>query len=80
VTGPCPDGEFGIVLFGAATENEALGNVRADPAAGHGLKKAELHNVRLSLPATEQWGSGKASGTHEWRRCPTARYEARIGG
>ena len=52
LAGPCLDGEFGVVLFRAATENEALEFMQSDPAVRHGLMTAELHPFRVSLLAT----------------------------
>jgi uncharacterized protein YciI len=53
LAGPCEDGEFGIVVFRAASENEALKFMQNDPAVRHGLMTAELHPFRVSLPATD---------------------------
>jgi len=53
LAGPCEDGEFGIVVFRAATEKEALEFMQSDPAVRHGLMTAELHALRVSLPATD---------------------------
>jgi uncharacterized protein YciI len=49
LAGPCLDGEFGVVLFRAATDDEALEFMRGDPAVRHGLMTAELHPFRVSL-------------------------------
>jgi len=49
LAGPCLDGEFGVVLFGPATDDEALEFMRSDPAVRHGLMTAELHAFRVSL-------------------------------
>ena len=49
LAGPCEDGEFGIVIFRAGTEEEALEFMEDDPAARGGLMTAELHPFRISL-------------------------------
>ena len=52
LAGPCLDGEFGVVLFRAGTDDEALEFVQSDPAVRYGLMTAELHPFRVSLLAT----------------------------
>jgi len=52
LAGPCLDGEFGVVLLRAATDDEALVFMQRDPAVRHGLMTAELHPFRVSLLAT----------------------------
>ncbi len=52
LAGPCLDGEFGVVLFRAATDDEALEFMQSDPAVRHGLMTAELHPFRVSLMGT----------------------------
>jgi uncharacterized protein YciI len=52
LAGPCLDGEFGVVLFRAATDDEASEFVQSDPAVRHGLMTAELHPFRVSLMGT----------------------------
>jgi len=52
LAGPCLDGDFGIVVFRAATERAALEFMQSDPAVRHGLMTAELYPFRVSLPAT----------------------------
>jgi len=52
LAGPCLDGEFGVVLFGAATDDEALEFMQSDPAVRYGLMTAELHPFRVSLMGT----------------------------
>jgi uncharacterized protein YciI len=49
LAGPCEDGEFGIVIFRARTEDEALEFMEGDPAVKAGLMTAELHPFRISL-------------------------------
>jgi len=49
LAGPCEDGEFGIVIFRARTEAEALEFMEHDPAVKGGLMTAELHAFRVSL-------------------------------
>jgi uncharacterized protein YciI len=51
LAGPCLDGEFGVVVFRAATEDAAVEFMRGDPAVRHGLMTAELHPFRVSLQA-----------------------------
>ena len=52
LAGPCVDGEFGIVVFRAATDDEALEFMQSDPAVRHGLMTGELHPFRVSLLAS----------------------------
>jgi uncharacterized protein YciI len=52
LAGPCLDGEFGVVLFRAATDDEASEFVQSDPAVRHGLMTADLHPFRVSLMGT----------------------------
>jgi uncharacterized protein YciI len=52
LAGPCLDGEFGIVVFRGATDDEALEFMQNDPAVRHGLMTAELHPFRVSLMGT----------------------------
>jgi uncharacterized protein YciI len=52
LAGPCEDGEFGIVVFRAAAEDEASAFMQSDPAVRHGLMTAELHPFRVSLLGT----------------------------
>ncbi len=49
LAGPCEDGEFGIVIFRAGAEDEALEFMQGDPAVKAGLMTAELHPFRISL-------------------------------
>ena len=49
LAGPCLDGEFGVVVFGAPTERAAVEFMEGDPAVKHGLMTAELHAFRVSL-------------------------------
>lgn len=49
LAGPCLDGEFGVVVFRAATEQAAVEFMRGDPAVRCGLMTAELHPFRVSL-------------------------------
>ena len=52
LAGPCVDGEFGVVVFRAATEEEAEEFMLSDPAIRRGLMNAELHPFRVSLMDT----------------------------
>ena len=52
LAGPCVDGEFGVVVFRAATEDEALEFMQSDPVVRHGLMTTQLHPFRVSLLAT----------------------------
>ncbi len=47
--GRCLDGEFGIVLFRAESEDEARRFMENDPAVKKGVMKAELHSFRVAL-------------------------------
>ena len=49
LAGPCLDGEFGVVVFRADTEQAAREFMEGDPAVRHGLMAAELHPFRVSL-------------------------------
>jgi uncharacterized protein YciI len=49
LAGPCLDGEFGVVVFRADTEQAAKEFMEGDPAVRHGLMTAELHSFRVSL-------------------------------
>jgi uncharacterized protein YciI len=49
LAGPCLDGEFGIVIFRAGSEEEANVFMNSDPAVKAGLMSAELHPFRVSL-------------------------------
>jgi len=49
LAGPCLDGEFGVVVFRADTEQAAREFMEADPAVRHGLMTGELHSFRVSL-------------------------------
>jgi uncharacterized protein YciI len=49
LAGPCLDGEFGVVVFRAATEQAAVEFMGGDPAVRYGLMTAELHPFRVSL-------------------------------
>jgi uncharacterized protein YciI len=49
LAGPCLDGAFGIVVFRAASKEEAEAFMNNDPAVRGGLMTAELHPFRLSL-------------------------------
>ncbi len=51
VAGPCLDGAFGVVLFRAASPEEARAFVEADPVVVSGVMTAELHPLRISLLA-----------------------------
>lgn len=52
LAGPCEDGEFGVVIFQAATDEAAVEFMQSDPAVRHGLMTAELHPFRVSLLGT----------------------------
>jgi uncharacterized protein YciI len=49
LAGPCVDGTFGIVVFRAGSEAEAVGFMQGDPAITYGLMTATLHPFRVSL-------------------------------
>ena len=49
LAGPCLDGEFGVVIFRADTQEAARQFMEDDPAVRHGLMTAELHSFRVSL-------------------------------
>ena len=47
--GRCLDGEFGIVLFRARSEDEAKRFMENDPAVKKSVMRAELHSFRVAL-------------------------------
>jgi uncharacterized protein YciI len=49
LAGPCLDGEFGVVVFRADTEEAARQFMEADPAVRHRIMTAELHSFRVSF-------------------------------
>ena len=49
LAGPCTDGAFGIVVFYAASDQEAEAYMFGDPALVAGIMTAELHPFRISL-------------------------------
>lgn len=49
LAGPCLDGDFGIVIFRAASKEEAEEFVENDPAVKNRIMNAELHPFRVSL-------------------------------
>jgi uncharacterized protein YciI len=49
LAGPCVDGEFGLVIFRAASKEEAENFMRNDPAVKNHVMNAELHPFRVSL-------------------------------
>ena len=49
LAGPCLDGEFGIVVFRARTQEAALEFMSNDPAVKGELMTARLHAFRISL-------------------------------
>jgi len=52
LAGPCLDGEFGVVVFRAPTEQAAVEFMEGDPAVKQGLMTAELFPFRVSLMGT----------------------------
>jgi uncharacterized protein YciI len=52
LAGPCLDGELGVVLFRAPTEEAALEFMEGDPAVKHLLTTGELPSFRFSLVGT----------------------------
>lgn len=51
LAGPCLDAAFGVVVFHAASEDEARVVMDNDPAIVHGVMGGELHPFRVSLLA-----------------------------
>ena len=51
VAGPCVDGAFGVLIFRAASPEEARAFVEADPVVLGGVMTAEMHPFRISLLA-----------------------------
>jgi len=49
LAGRCEDREFGIVVFRAASEEEAKDFMKNDPAVKKGVTTAELHPFRVAL-------------------------------
>jgi uncharacterized protein YciI len=52
LAGPCTDAAFGVVIFSAASLEEARSIMENDPAVKNGVFSAELHEFRVSLLAT----------------------------
>ena len=52
LAGPCLDGEFGVVVSRATSEQAAVEFMEGDPAVKHGLMAAELFPFRVSLMGT----------------------------
>jgi len=52
LSGPCLDGEFGVVVSRATSEQAAVEFMEGDPAVKHGLMAAELFPFRVSLMGT----------------------------
>jgi uncharacterized protein YciI len=49
LAGPCLDGEFGIVIFRAASKKDAEDFMKSDPSVKKGVMTAELHSFRVSI-------------------------------
>jgi uncharacterized protein YciI len=49
LAGRCLEGEFGIVIFNAESEKQAVGFMKNDPTIKKGLMTAELHPFRIAL-------------------------------
>jgi uncharacterized protein len=49
MAGPCVNGEFGLVIYRAASMDDARRFMEADPAIAQGLMTADLHEYRVSL-------------------------------
>jgi uncharacterized protein YciI len=49
LAGPCLDGEFGLVIFRAASKEEAENFMKNDPAVKKGVMTAEMHPFRIAL-------------------------------
>jgi uncharacterized protein YciI len=54
LAGPCLDGEFGIAIFRARSDEEAKEFMENDPAVKQGIMAAELHPFRVSLIENRQ--------------------------
>ena len=54
LAGPCLDGEFGIVIFRARSDEEAKEFMENDPAVKRGIMTAELHPFCVSLIENRQ--------------------------
>jgi uncharacterized protein len=52
LAGPCTDAAFGVVVFRAASLDEARDIMENDPAVKNGIFSAELHEFRVSLLGT----------------------------
>jgi uncharacterized protein YciI len=49
LAGRCLNGEFGIVIFRAVSEEQAEKFMRSDPAVKKGVMTAELHPFHIAL-------------------------------
>ncbi|MBU7024579.1 MAG: hypothetical protein HXS40_10480 [Theionarchaea archaeon] len=49
LAGPCLDGAFGVVIFEAASLEEAQQFMRDDPTIKKGLMTGDIHPFRISL-------------------------------
>jgi uncharacterized protein YciI len=49
LAGRCLEGEFGIVIFNAESEKEAMEFMENDPAVKKRIMTAELHPFRIAL-------------------------------
>jgi len=54
LAGPCLDGEFGVVIFRARSDNKVKEFMENDPAVKHGIMTAKLHPFRVSLIENRQ--------------------------
>jgi len=52
LAGRCIEGEFGIVIFHADSEEQAEDFMKNDPAVKNGVMTAELHPFRIALMET----------------------------
>lgn len=51
LAGACLDGTFGVVIFRATSQEDALKFMKNDPAVKRKIMEAELHPFRVSLVA-----------------------------
>lgn len=49
LAGPCLDGVFGVVIFKAASQEDAQGFMNDDPVVKRRIMRAEAHSFRVSL-------------------------------
>jgi uncharacterized protein YciI len=63
LAGRCLNGEFGIVIFRAESERQAMRFMKNDPAIKKGVMTAELHPFRIALMGKSLLKTNERPGT-----------------